>query len=149
MPTNHNLSRYKEAQANGTYETALREIRNGKKTSHWMWFVFPQIKGLGHSAAADFYGLAGAAEAARYLEDEILGGRLREICQALLEQPETDAEAVFGFPDDLKLRSSMTIFDYVAPNDIFGKVLAKFYAGERDGLTLDLIRKRAKETGAI
>lgn len=132
-----NLERFKKAQANGVYVNALEEIRRGRKRSHWMWFIFPQIDGLGFSPMTSIYAIKDQSEAREYLMDEMLGSRLREICQALLELPENDPHKVFGSPDDLKLRSSMTLFDYVAPNEIFAEVLEKYYAGERDKLTLD------------
>lgn len=134
-----NLDRFTSAQEGGVYEQALGEVLNGCKRTHWMWFIFPQLKGLGSSMAADYYGIKNLDEARAYLEDALLGERLRGICAALLEQPESDPERIFGFPDYLKLRSSMTLFDIVSPNDVFAKVLDRFYQGERDGVTLSIL----------
>lgn len=140
MSGEYNLERFRKAQENGVFQTALREAASGYKTSHWMWFIFPQLKGLGHSAMADFYGIASPHEAAAFLRDEVLGYRLRQICAVLLEQEiSDDPEDIFGFPDCLKLCSSMTLFDYVSPRDIFGQVLEKFYGGKRDERTLAMI----------
>ncbi|MDR1559858.1 MAG: DUF1810 domain-containing protein [Clostridiales bacterium] len=130
------LSRFAEAQANGVYEQALAEIRAGRKQSHWIWFIFPQIEGLGYSSTAQFYGVQGLQEARDYLADAVLGTRLREICAALLELESSDPLEVLGSPDDLKLCSSMTLFAFAAPDDpLFAAVLKKFYNGERCGLT--------------
>jgi uncharacterized protein (DUF1810 family) len=109
------LSRFIEAQRNGVYEQALAEIRNGRKLSHWMWFIFPQMEGLGFSETACYYGIRGLGEAKEYLADATLGPRLREICAALFKLDTDDSQRVFGSPDDLKLRSSMTLFALVAP----------------------------------
>jgi uncharacterized protein (DUF1810 family) len=126
------LSRFVDAQEGGVYERALAEIRAGRKRSHWMWFVFPQIEELGHSETAKFYGIQGFDEAIAYLAHTVLGGRLREICAALLELDTCDAYAVFGSPDNLKLRSSMTLFEFAAPHEpLFTAVLEKFYNGTR------------------
>lgn len=140
MTDRYNLARFKEAQDFGVYEKALAEIMNGRKLSHWMWFIFPQIKGFGHSHNTLFYSIKCADEAKAYLEDELLAGRLREICHLLLDLPTTDPEEIFGNPDWIKLASSMTLFDYVSPNDIFSKVLDKFYSGSRDMKSLSFIR---------
>lgn len=134
------LQRFKNAQDFGVYEKALQEIKNGKKMSHWMWFIFPQIVGFGHSYNTKYYAIKSADEARAYLEDKILGSRLREICSALLELPKTDPGQIFGFPDWMKLGSSMTLFDHVSPNDIFAKVLDKFFSGSRDLKSLSIIR---------
>ncbi|WP_242478790.1 DUF1810 domain-containing protein [Hymenobacter lapidiphilus] len=107
-----NLQRFLDAQES-TYPTALTEIRNGRKRSHWMWFIFPQLQGLGFSETARFYGLHDAAEAAAYLVHPVLGKRLVEICEALLKLDSSDATRIFGSPDDMKLRSSMTLFGAV------------------------------------
>lgn len=134
------LQRFKNAQDFGVYEKALQEIGNGRKMSHWMWFVFPQIVGFGNSYNTKYFAIKSAEEARAYFEDEILGSRLREICAALLELPETDPGKIFGFPDWMKLGSSMTLFDHVSPNDIFAKVLDKFFSGSRDLKSLSIIR---------
>lgn len=131
--TNFNLERFIEAQDSrwGTYNDALQEIRNGQKKSHWIWYVFPQIKGLGHSYNSEFYGISNKEEAKAYLDHPVLGNRLREITQALLDCNNKTVDDILGFPDVLKVRSCMTLFDLVAPDDIFDKVLYKFYEGQR------------------
>ena len=135
----HDLSRFVDAQA-GDYETALAEIRRGRKESHWMWYIFPQIDGLGFSPTARHYAIKGIDEARAYLAHPTLGPRLVAICEALLALPDTDAEPIFGWPDVLKLRSSMTLFNAARPEEpVFGRVLAKFYGGEPDRRTLELL----------
>jgi uncharacterized protein (DUF1810 family) len=136
MTDSDDLHRFIEAQA-GNYPDALAELRAGRKRTHWMWYVFPQIAGLGHSAMAQRYAIAGRAEAEAYLAHGILGPRLRDCTQAVLTVPDKTANAIFGTPDDIKLRSCMTLFDAVAPHDIFDAVLARFYDGQRDPATLE------------
>ena len=133
----HDLDRFIDAQA-GTYETALREIRQGAKRSHWMWFIFPQIAGLGHSAMAQRYAIANRAEAEAYLAHPVLGDRLREITQALQSLPNPDPERVFGSIDAMKLRSSLTLFAGVDkdPNSLFQQALDRWFGGEQDDATL-------------
>jgi uncharacterized protein (DUF1810 family) len=109
----------------------LREIKEGKKRGHWIWYIFPQIKGLGHSYNSEFYGIASKEEAKAYLDHPILGTRLREITHALMDADNPSADDIFGFPDVLKVRSCMTLFDMVAPDDIFNEVLYKYYEGKR------------------
>ncbi len=122
------------------YETALREIRAGRKRSHWMWFIFPQIAGLGRSSTAQYYAIRDLEEAKAYLEDAVLGENLLLISQALLEVDSDDAEAVMGWPDHLKLRSSMTLFALAKPDClVFQKVLDKFYGGKKDAKTMELL----------
>lgn len=135
----YDLQRFKDAQDGGIHERAMSELAAGRKRSHWMWFIFPQIEGLGFSSTAACYSIKSIDEARAYLADPVLGARLREACGILIGLPESDPHAVFGYPDDLKLCSSMTLFDYVSPNDVFGKVLDKFYAGKRDDKSLDII----------
>lgn len=125
----YNLERFVEAQ-NLVYDLALREIKDGQKRGHWIWFVFPQIKGLGHSYNSEFYGISDTKEAKAYLEHPLLGARLREISQAMLECGNPSAEDILGFPDVLKVRSCMTLFDMISPNDIFKQVLDKYYEGK-------------------
>jgi uncharacterized protein (DUF1810 family) len=126
------LSRFIDAQSDGIYEQALTEIKGGRKQSHWMWFIFPQMEGLGFSGTAQFYGIQGLAEAKAYLADAVLGPRLREICAALLALDTSDPHKVFGSPDDMKLRSSMTLFALAAPEEkLFADVLGKYYDGKR------------------
>ena len=139
-----NLDRFKKAQSRD-YATALSEIKNGRKESHWMWYIFPQLKGLGISSMAEFYGIDGLAEAKAYIADDLLRGRLVEISEALLSLPSSDAREVMGYPDDLKLKSCMTLFMEAAPEiDVFGKVLEKFFGGEKDSKTVEMV-KRSKE----
>ncbi len=132
------LERFTQAQKD-IYDRALQEIKSGRKRSHWMWFVFPQIKGLGHSMTSIFYSINDIEEAKQYLAHPILGMRLREISKALLNQPTNDAHEVFGSPDDMKLRSSMTLFDIIEPFSIFHQVLEKFFDGKRDSRTLKIL----------
>jgi uncharacterized protein (DUF1810 family) len=123
------------------YEIALKEIKNGQKISHWMWFIFPQIIGLGNSEMALKYALRNLGEAEAYLQHPILGLRLVEICTALLAHKDRTAESILGYPDDLKLRSSMTLFSEVAgASDVFMDVLNLFYDGNRDEKTLKILR---------
>ena len=133
-----NLERFVEAQGS-CYPAALRELREGRKRSHWIWFVFPQVKGLGFSFNSRFYGISGLEEASAYLGHPVLGPRLREVCDVILGLPTDDAEEVFGGIDSVKLRSSMTLFDAVSPGDVFARVLDKFFDGKRDGRTLRLM----------
>ena len=131
----YNLERFVKAQEID-YPQALSEIRNGLKQGHWIWYVFPQIKGLGHSYNSEFYGISSKEEANAYLEHPILGQRLREITQVLLDCDNKSADDILGFPDVLKVRSCMTLFDLVSPNDIFSDVLYKYYEGQRCDKTI-------------
>jgi uncharacterized protein (DUF1810 family) len=135
------LARFLEAQdSGGTYETALAELRAGAKRSHWMWFVFPQLAGLGRSPTAQYYAIGSLAQARAYLDHPVLGARLRESAQALLERPGSDAEAVFGGLDAMKLRSSMTLFARAAAEGSpFEQVLERYFGGRPDERTLDLL----------
>ena len=135
-----NLQRFVGAQE-GVYETAVQELRAGRKKSHWMWFVFPQLKGLGKSSTAEHYGIADLAEAKAYLDHPVLGARLREITAILLHLPVTDARAVFGTPDDLKLRSCLTLFAQVNPTEhtVFHETLELWFNGTPDVNTLELL----------
>ena len=130
------LERFVSAQ-DGVYATALAEIRAGNKRSHWMWFIFPQVSGLGSSGMARRYAIGGLAEARAYLEHPVLGPRLIECSTALLAHDGRSANQIFGYPDDLKLRSSMTLFAQVAPEP-FARVVERFYDGP-DQRTLDLL----------
>ncbi len=137
------LSRFIDAQT-ATYDTALAELKRGRKTSHWMWFVFPQIAGLGHSPTARFYAITGLDEARAYLAHPVLGPRLIEAVEAILALPGHDANAVFGAPDDLKLRSSLTLFQAAAPDETtFQQALDKYFAGQTDPLTLEQLKKHS------
>ena len=135
----HNLQRFINAQEQA-YPRALAEIKAGKKRSHWMWYIFPQIAGLGMTEISQHYAIRDIHEATDYLMEPTLGVRLTNICKALLELETNDAYEIFGSPDDLKLKSSMTLFDAVpATFPVFGQVLDKFYQGERDKRTLHLL----------
>lgn len=135
-----NLARFFEGQYL-IYPIALKELQTGVKRTHWMWFVFPQIKGLGKSYNSMFYGLSGIDEAKEYLAEPTLNYRLREICETVLNLQSDSILKVFGKVDSMKLQSSMTIFDLASPDDIFAKVLDKWYGGQRDSLTLKLLHK--------
>ena len=136
------VDRFVHAQED-TYNLALEEVRSGKKRSHWMWYVFPQIRGLGRTMHSLFFSINDIDEAKEYLAHPILGKRLIEISQALLSLDTNDAHSIFGSPDDLKLRSCMTLFDVVRHDSIFSKVLAKFFDGERDALTLNILAEQS------
>jgi uncharacterized protein (DUF1810 family) len=136
-PLNFDLERFVKAQRGGVYERALEELRASEKRSHWMWFIFPQIAGLGHSAMAQRFAIASLEEARAYLAHGVLGLRLRACTQAVLDVQGRDAHAIFGSPDDLKFRSSMTLFDRAAPNDVFQAALARYFDSEVDPLTLE------------
>jgi len=139
--TDFDLERFVAAQDGGdTYERALGELRAGRKTSHWMWFVFPQIEGLGRSPTARAYAIFSLAEARAYLAHPALGPRLRECADALLGLESDDPVAVMGPVDAVKLRSSMTLFAHAEPGEErFPAVLRKFYGGEEDEATLALL----------
>lgn len=133
------LDRFLEAQR-GDYAAALAEVRRGRKTSHWMWYIFPQIAGLGQSSTARYYSIRDLEEAREYYAHPVLGQRLREITSALLALRGSDPVAVFGGIDSMKLKSSMTLFTAAAPDDpLFRQVLDKYYGGEQDSLTLRLL----------
>jgi uncharacterized protein (DUF1810 family) len=133
------LSRFLEAQ-NQLYLTALSEIKNGSKQSHWMWFIFPQLKGLGRSENASYFGIDGRKEAVCYLEHPVLGKHLIEISQALMQVDGKTANQIFGAPDDMKLRSCMTLFAALEhTHPVFGQVLEKYFEGKTDNLTLELL----------
>lgn len=133
------LERFVDAQA-GTYDQALAELRAGRKTSHWMWWVFPQVAGLGMSDTSRTYAVAGLAEARAYLRHDVLGPRLRECCRTLLALQDVSATRVLGEIDAIKLRSSMTLFAVADPAEpVFAEVLDRFYDGERDERTVRLL----------
>jgi uncharacterized protein (DUF1810 family) len=131
------LGRFVDAQDRGdTFGHALEELRAGRKRSHWMWFVFPQIAGLGHSAMAQRYAISSLEEARAYLAHPVLGDRLRECARVLLDLPGGDAEAVLGGIDAVKLRSSMTLFHRAAPGEpLFAQMLDRYFDGARDDAT--------------
>jgi uncharacterized protein (DUF1810 family) len=133
------LARFATAQE-GVYNRALAEIRAGDKRSHWMWFIFPQIDGLGFSSTAKYYAIKSPEEARQYLAHPVLGPRLLECAQAVLAVEGRSAFEVFGSPDDLKLKSCMTLFESVAGRDsVFGRVLDKYYQGKRDARTQEIL----------
>ena len=133
---NFDLSRFVDAQ-DPLYAAIRRELASGAKRSHWMWFVFPQIRGLGHSPTAQFYAISSRAEALAYLSHAVLGARLRECTELVNAVPNRSAHTIFGTPDDLKFRSSMTLFHAVAPHEtLFRDALEKYFAGEPDTATL-------------
>ena len=126
----YNLERFINAQEN-SYKIALKEIQNGEKRSHWMWFIFPQIDGLGMSSMSREYSLKNQQEAKDYLDHNILGNRLIEITRALMKIEQKSARSIFGYPDDLKLKSSMTLFKIISPeNKLFSDILVKYFNGE-------------------
>lgn len=140
MRNQDSLDRFLEAQKTD-YAAALKEIKAGAKRSHWIWYIFPQIRGLGHSSLSAYYGIRDLDEAKRYLENETLRRHLLEISEALLSLDSSDARAVMGPPDDEKLRSSMTLFALADPEIlIFQKVLDKFFGGEMDQRTVEMVR---------
>ena len=136
------IERFVQAQKD-CYGRALEEIRAGEKRTHWMWFIFPQISGLGHSMTSIFFSIKDINEAVEYLAHPVLGTRLHETCHALLELDSNDAHSIFGSPDDIKLRSSMTLFDVVEPDSVFAKVLDKFFQGKRDNRTLRILEEQS------
>ena len=136
MDARFHLQRFVDAQQS-VYDTVLSELRDGRKRSHWMWFIFPQISGLGHSVTSQTFALSSLAEAAAYLAHPTLGPRLRE-CAALVASVEgRSVEQIFDYPDDLKFHSSMTLFAHVAPREpVFAACLEKYFGGQRDPRTL-------------
>jgi len=141
MPNDYNLERFIDAQRTD-YAVALAEIKSGKKESHWMWYIFPQILGLGYTSVSILYAIKDIKEATAYLNHEILGTRLIEISNALLQLETDDARKIFGSPDNMKLRSSMTLFSLVPGADkVFQAVLDKFFNGKKDERTLQLLHE--------
>jgi len=143
MDESFDLERFRAAQA-GTIDAALAELRSGRKRGHWMWFVFPQMRGLGASEMSRRYGIGSLAEARAYLADTTLGGRLRACCEALDRLDEgSDIAAVMGEIDAIKLRSSMTLFALADPSEPrFDRILQRWYGGERDEATVRLLGAR-------
>ena len=132
------LERFVKAQER-SYQTARSEIQYGQKMSHWMWYIFPQLKELGYSSTAKYYGIVDRKEAEAYLAHPVLGNRLREISSELLKLESCDPGYVMGYPDDLKLKSCMTLFLEISGESMFQKVLDKFFDGEKDEATLKLL----------
>ncbi|HTO60112.1 MAG TPA: DUF1810 domain-containing protein [Bradyrhizobium sp.] len=138
MPDPFNLQRFVDAQ-DGVYARVVAELSAGRKQSHWMWFIFPQIAGLGFSAMAQRYAISSRKEATAYLAHDILGARLVECTRLVLAVQDKTILAILGSPDDLKFRSSMTLFSAVSDDPIFDQAIAKYHAGEKDRATLDLL----------
>jgi len=139
MSTATNLQRFLDAQQR-SYETALAEIRQGKKRSHWMWYIFPQIQGLGFSETSRYYAIKDIAEAIDYLDHPVLGNRLITISRSLMQLTNQTAYQVFGSPDDMKLHSCMTLFTSLPGADpVFRQVLDKYFAGQPDKKTLQIL----------
>lgn len=136
------LQRFVDAQER-VYDTVLDELRAGRKRGHWIWFVFPQLRGLGRSPTAQRYGIGSLAEARAYLAHDLLGPRLRQCAELVARSDQPSAEVLFGWPDNLKVRSSMTLFSRAADDpearQVFDRVLARFYDGEADPLTVELL----------
>ncbi len=144
MSPDNNLQRFIAAQER-SYETALSEIKGGRKQSHWMWYIFPQIHGLGFSETSRFYAIKDINEAKEFLMHPVLGERLVRICKELLQLEENNANKIFGSPDDLKLKSSMTLFSFLNINTVFDQVLDKFFDGAKDSDTMEIINKTDKD----
>jgi len=137
-----NLTRFLDAQA-PVIDAVMAELRAGTKRTHWMWFVFPQLKSLGRSSTAKQYGIESLDEASAYLAHPVLGGRLKACTRAVLAHPDRTAHAIFGSPDDLKFRSSMTLFGIAAPDEpLFAQALRQFYGGRPDPLTVEICDPR-------
>lgn len=144
MTESFDIERFVRAQDGGVYERALAEIRAERKRSHWIWFVFPQAHGLGHSPMAERYGIASRGELEAYINHPLLRVRLLDISHALLALSGNDSVAVLGDIDALKVRSSMTLFELTGADPVFGAVLDKYYAGSRDELTLRIVSENWK-----
>lgn len=140
MTATFDLNRFVEAQ-NGVYPSVLAELGDGRKRSHWMWFIFPQVTGLGFSAMSQRYAIGSRGEAEAYLAHPLLGPRLAECTSLVLAVQGRTINAIMGSPDDTKLRSSMTLFAAVSDNPVFDRTLAKYYGGERDGATLEILAR--------
>jgi uncharacterized protein (DUF1810 family) len=140
MTNDTNLKRFLDAQ-HRDYEIALSEIRNGRKQTHWMWYIFPQVQGLGFSHTSKFYAIQDLHEAEEFLKHPVLSERLVAICNELLKLESNNANKIFGSPDDMKLRSSMTLFSSLNINPVFQSVLDKFFNGAKDTKTLKIIGK--------
>lgn len=138
MPDPYSLDRFVEAQTL-SYTTALAEIRRGAKRSHWMWYIFPQIAGLGRSSTARHFAIRSADEARAFLDHPVLGTRYRECVSALQDLPTSDPVAVFGEVDAMKLKSSLTLFEHVRPATLFAAAIDRWFGGERDTATLRLL----------
>lgn len=136
------MQRFIEAQ-NQVFDKVVEELSHGFKETHWMWYIFPQITGLGQSTTAKYYELQNIDEINEYINNELLMQRLYTLCSILKKQTNS-AEEIFGYPDVLKFKSSMTLFDYYKQNEIFNELLEKFYQGQRDEETIKIIKKLTK-----
>jgi uncharacterized protein (DUF1810 family) len=140
----HDLQRFIDAQES-VIDTVRAELQAGRKRSHWMWFVFPQLKGLGSSSMAQHYGLASLEEARAYVQHPLLGARLKECCALMLQVPDRSAHDILGSPDDLKFHSCVTLFGLAAPHEpVFRQCLQRFWAGARDPRTVALCGNMAE-----
>lgn len=150
MSDQYNLTRFLDAQQRD-YVRALSEIRRGRKDTHWMWFVFPQFRGLGHSATSQLYAIGSVDEARAYLQHPVLGPRLIESADAVLSVAGRSARAIFGSPDDLKLRSCATLFAGVMPEhpNVFDRIIAKYFDGRGDEATLRLVGQTASDRSFV
>jgi len=138
----YDLDRFVRAQSS-VYDQALAELQSGQKRTHWMWFIFPQIEGLGHSSTSVHYAIKSLEEARAYLQHPLLGPRLIECAEAVLAVEGRSISDIFGYPDDLKLGSSMTLFALaVGPQSVFARVLDKYFQGQRDERTIQLLKSR-------
>ena len=139
----NNIERFVEAQDErwDSYDSALAEVKAGMKRSHWIWYIFPQLRGLGFSEMSYFFGISSRAEALEYLNHPKLGARLREVVAVLMTHTDKRAEQIFGALDAKKVCSSMTLFDAVCPNDVFNSVLEQFYGGRRCHKTLSILAR--------
>ncbi len=143
----YNLNRFMEAQ-HGSYEQALSEINSGRKRSHWMWYIFPQLDGLGFSSTSRFYGIKNLDEARAYLEHHLLGSRLLACAEAVIRIDGRTASQIFGSPDDMKLKSCATLFAFAsADGSVFHQLLARYYGGRVDTKTLRLLGLEDEGTG--
>jgi uncharacterized protein (DUF1810 family) len=141
MNSDNTINRFLSAQLN-IYPQVLKELQNGQKTSHWMWFIFPQIEGLGQSSTAKYYSIKSIDETKQYLAHPILGKRLLECSSILLNINGKTVEEILGYPDNLKLKSSMTLFNLIAPEHKgFAEVLKKYFSGEEDQRTISILQK--------
>jgi uncharacterized protein (DUF1810 family) len=141
----YDLNRFISAQG-GVYDRALAELRSGQKRSHWMWFIFPQIDGLGSSPTTRLYSIKSLEEARQYFAHPVLGARLMECTEAVMAVQGQSASDIFGHPDDWKLQSSMTLFELISgPHSVFERVLDKYYQGKRDPKTLQIVGKKTPE----
>jgi uncharacterized protein (DUF1810 family) len=142
MSDPYDLQRFVDAQRM-VYANVVAELKQGDKRSHWMWFIFPQVVGLGFSSMAQRFAIGSPEEALAYLDHEVLGTRLRECTQLVLHVKDRTAHDIFGSPDDLKFRSSMTLFSAVSADPIFGAAIARYYAGDKDPATLGILARIA------